>query len=63
MTAIMRVSEMCLVKFFVRYVTSKIINRNFYGYKVKIDGEWYELSVHACEPVDTDKSIVDADAP
>ena len=63
MTATMRASEMCLSKFFVRYVTAKVIGRNFCGYKVRIDGEWYELSVHACEPVDTDKAIVDSVEP
>ena len=63
MMATLRVSKMCLSKFFVRYITAKVIGRNFCGFKVRIDGEWYELSVHACEPVDTDKSLVDADMP
>ena len=58
-----RMIEMCLAKFFIRYVTAKVISRNFCGYRVRIDGEWYELSVHACEPVDTDKSITDAECP
>lgn len=38
-----------------------IVSRNNLGYKVKVDGEWYELAVHVCEPPDTDDTIVDSD--
>ena len=44
-------------------VVDDIIERNFRGYKIRYGDDWYEVSVHACEPPDTHEILVDADTP
>lgn len=41
-------------------VVHNVISRNGVGYKVKTGDDWYEVSVTACEPPDTDSVITDA---
>jgi hypothetical protein len=39
----------------------KDINERGRGYRIRIDGEWYEVSVTHCEPPDTEGDIVDSE--
>lgn len=41
-------------------VVQRINERNGVGYRIKVRGEWYEVSVTACEPPDCDSDITDA---
>lgn len=38
----------------------RIIERNMLGYRVKVRGEWFEISVTPCEPPDTYSDLLDA---
>lgn len=40
-------------------IIENIVARNYQGYKVKVNGEWFEINVCACEPPDCDGPITD----
>lgn len=42
-------------------VIKNIVARNYQGYKVKVNGEWFEINVCACEPPDCEGPITDVD--
>lgn len=44
-----------------RTIIENIVARNYQGYKVKVNGEWFEINVCACEPPDCEGPITDVD--
>ena len=46
---------------YAKAIAENIIARNYRGYKVRIGEDWFEINVCACEPLDTEKEIVDVD--